>query len=1001
MTAYSLIPLVAVIAYVPLMIIMITSRPWKKQNWYFVLYLIAAMVWSSVSFLLHSSFLIEYQLLLAKLNICTFLWMAMQLYLFSRSFGYGPYSIQLAIGYCLLAGSIVLAVLGYIPQSVKVDNGVSISLGLWLVVLFVPLVLLMADNVIAQVRKLRGLTDQVQRTRVTYILLGVCIMALFSLSNGSEALSRFPIDHFGNLIAACLWTYATVRHQIVDIRFIARRGLSWGALIVVAAIVGLLLYWAVSTASQIEERTIVTIFAMLIAFVMGIIIFQLRDIFINLVDRLFLRDSYQYRRRLNDFITHGIAGVFRFRDLCAGLLPLIVGGLRCQQAYLLVPATASNDFIIEFAEPKAEEVSVLRIRHDSPIITWLKREYRYLTHDRLDILPEFRGLLGDERDRLTEMGIELFFPIISRGSLIGILLLARRQSGRYALEDIDLVQRITKQISGTMEKEYLQEQLRRREQELVIINRLDRLITSSLNTPEVFGAFIDELRSAVDVDWGSIILIEKDQARILASSTRVDMTWQEGETIQIKNTTIEWVANHKTPLVESDLIKSSKFLTDARFIQAGMRSIVYLPLPVKGEIFGCLIVASCQPAAYSPEQINLLESLAFQIAVSVENSDLYTKAEQRARIDELTRLFNRRHFDESLAREIAVQFRNAGVLSVIFLDLDRFKEHNDIYGHPDGDRVLARVGSIIEKSIRNVDMAFRYGGDEFAIILPGAEGKDAFGVAERVRTMIANAMEEENSKVTASLGLASWPSDGVTADEITTAADRALYYAKRTDGDRTCVVSEMLSQQTEQGSQETRTEKESLNTIYALAHTIEARDQYTYGHSRNVSRYAVALAEALELPSEKVAVIGTAALLHDIGKIGIPDEVLNKADNLTDKEWEQIRTHSKLSAAIVGHVISLTPCLPGILHHHERWDGQGYPSGLRGEAIPLEARILSVADAFEAMTSPRSYREAMSFEEALEEIKLNAGKQFDPKVVDAFIPIALPMVADRRRKENI
>jgi putative nucleotidyltransferase with HDIG domain len=210
----------------------------------------------------------------------------------------------------------------------------------------------------------------------------------------------------------------------------------------------------------------------------------------------------------------------------------------------------------------------------------------------------------------------------------------------------------------------------------------------------------------------------------------------------------------------------------------------------------------------------------------------------------------------------------------------------------------------------------------------------------------------------------------------------------------------MLTQQIEKVSQETRTEKESLNTIYALTSTIEARDSYTYGHSRNVSRYAVALAEALGLPSEKVAVIGTAAVLHDIGKIGIPDEVLNKTDKLTAKDLELIHEHPKLSAAIVGHVISLTPCLPAILHHHERWDGGGYPSGLKGEAIPLEARILSVSDTFEAMTSPRSYRSAMSYEKALTEIKRNAGKQFDPKVVDAFLPIALSMVSNRRRKEK-
>jgi HD-GYP domain-containing protein (c-di-GMP phosphodiesterase class II) len=154
----------------------------------------------------------------------------------------------------------------------------------------------------------------------------------------------------------------------------------------------------------------------------------------------------------------------------------------------------------------------------------------------------------------------------------------------------------------------------------------------------------------------------------------------------------------------------------------------------------------------------------------------------------------------------------------------------------------------------------------------------------------------------------------------------------------------------------------------------------------------VALAEALGLPSEKVAIVGTAALLHDIGKIGVPDEVLNKPDKLTTEEWDLIRSHPRLSAVIVGHVLSLTPCLPAILHHQEKWNGTGYPSGLKGKSIPLEARILAIADAFEAMTSSRPYRGALSCKVAVQELKRNAGKQFDPKIVDAFLPVALSLV---------
>jgi HD-GYP domain-containing protein (c-di-GMP phosphodiesterase class II) len=206
----------------------------------------------------------------------------------------------------------------------------------------------------------------------------------------------------------------------------------------------------------------------------------------------------------------------------------------------------------------------------------------------------------------------------------------------------------------------------------------------------------------------------------------------------------------------------------------------------------------------------------------------------------------------------------------------------------------------------------------------------------------------------------------------------------------------MLPSLTGDDTTKTTTEREVLSTIHALAATIEARDPYTYGHSRKVSSYAVALSEAVGLPSEKVTVISTAALLHDIGKVGIPDEVLNKAGKLETEVWGLIQSHPTLSTTIVGHVASLVSCLPAILHHHERWDGLGYPDGLKGEAIPIEARILAVADAFDAMTSSRPYRGKLSYKKVLQELKHCSGTQFDPKLVEAFLPIALSVAPEER-----
>ena len=381
----------------------------------------------------------------------------------------------------------------------------------------------------------------------------------------------------------------------------------------------------------------------------------------------------------------------------------------------------------------------------------------------------------------------------------------------------------------------------------------------------------------------------------------------------------------------------------------------------------------------------LLEQLAFQIAMPVENALLYAKAEEEARVDELTGLLNRRSLDEMVSSEINRHSRYGGLFSITIIDLDSFKAFNDNYGHLAGDKLLKQVGGVIKGAIRNADQAFRFGGDEFCILLPQTAIDAANRVSERVRKQIALKVKGGDIPITASLGLASWPADGLSPNQTIEAADAALYHAKRGGGNRSHCASGTLLPLDDITTGHRSTEDDGvLSTIYALAATADSRGHYAKDHSKRVSKYALALGKALNLTPQEISRLETCALLHDIGKIGISDEILNKPGELTAKEWAIVKTHPHLGATIASRASKLAPCIPGILYHHERWGGSGYPSGLKGEDIPLEARILSVVDAFVAMTSERAYSDALSQDNALEELKRCAGTQFDPPLVEVF-----------------
>jgi len=992
MNVYSIIPLVATIAYIPLLIMTISNRPWQRRHTLFTLFLTGAMMWSLIDIFLRSNLFPQYNLLLLRALLITVMWMAVQLHCFISSF-FPPHTGRwLPFAYGSLAAVIVLALLGYIGEGVTVLNGSRLYLGYgnWTFFLATSLLVLAVRDTYILRKELKTLDNPVRYNQTVALLIGIFVLVIFLLAALLPWGREFPISHLGNIIVAFFLTYATIRHQLVDIRFVFRRAFSWLALGIVGVSIYLFLLFLLHL--WLSFGLVSTSLVAAATFLVAVIIYLLRDVSQKRIDKAFYWKTFDYRQRLLDFAGR-LHNVFSLKELSGELLLLIVGAIKCKRACLLFPEGEGEDFIPRFVEPQEDNpLLTLRLRHDNPVVQHLDREHRLLTIQSLDIMPEFYGLWEQEREEIKAAEIELFMPVVSRGKLVSILILSQKQSGRYLLEDISLLEDITSRVAVSIERGYIHEETRQRQEELSLLDRLAGILTSSLDTREIFDSFIKELRKVIDADWAAIVLAEGDEANLFAICSEVGSAWQTGDKTPLKGTATEWVVTHKTALVEPNLTEEARFWTGKYHLQQGVQSLVFLPLLVNGKAIGSLCLASCRPNAYTQSHVQLLSQLASRIAMLVENARLYADAERRARVDPLTGLWNRRHLEERTQVEIGRHSRYGGAFSLIILDLDFFKSFNDTYGHLAGDKLLKQLGSVMKNAIRATDEAFRYGGDEFAILMPQTSLRDAYEVAERVRDRITSEVKVDGASVTASFGLASWPVDGVRIDEVIASADLALYYAKLVGGNQSHAISEILIPSPKPANKlEIEHGRSTFNLICALAAAVDARDHYAYKHSQKVREYAVAMAKSLDLPAVDVTRLSTCALLHDIGKIGISDEILNKAGKLTDEEWVAIKSHPKLGADIVSNVPELAPCLAGILYHQEHYDGSGYPAGLKGEAIPLDARILCVVDAFAAMTSVRPYRGALSGEEALEELKRGAGKQFDPDLVKAFIPIAQTM----------
>jgi diguanylate cyclase (GGDEF)-like protein/putative nucleotidyltransferase with HDIG domain len=368
----------------------------------------------------------------------------------------------------------------------------------------------------------------------------------------------------------------------------------------------------------------------------------------------------------------------------------------------------------------------------------------------------------------------------------------------------------------------------------------------------------------------------------------------------------------------------------------------------------------------------------------------FLDARRHADLDGVTDLLNHRAIQERLKAALARAKRERQPLTIVMMDLNNFKFFNDTYGHPVGDQVLRTVADSLREICRADDIIGRYGGDEFIAILTDTEAQGALEVCSRIAARTEEKAYQDPAgrriPIGLSFGASVYPHDGETAHELLSLSDANLYEAKRGgapahEGRKPAEEAQELKKLREAG------EGGSFGVLDALVTAIDNKDHYTRRHSDDVTHWAGLMALELGLSTETQRAVRIGALLHDIGKIAVPDRILNKSGILDDDEYQIMQQHPVFGALIVKDVPNLKEVLDGIRHHHERYDGRGYPDRLQGEAIPLMARLLAVPDTFSAMTNARPYRPALSWDEALNEIRRVRGSHLDPQMTDAFLKV--------------
>ncbi len=610
-------------------------------------------------------------------------------------------------------------------------------------------------------------------------------------------------------------------------------------------------------------------------------------------------------------------------------------------------------------------------------------------------------------------------PILLGGKPAGVMA-ALSSEREYVFEerDLEVMQTAAGQVSVAVENARLFAEEQRRSRQFAFLNSISKTAISSEDAEQMLLEIVGHIQKNFRFDHIGIGIFDYVRKDIEIKAEAGITAKALGKRIPLGVGILGRVARTG----ESALVQTTGE-AQLQGVLPDSRAVLCIPITYGETLLGVLNVESLQEDAFSPEDVLIMNTLADLLATALHNSFVFQKLQQQSITDGLTGIKTRRFFWEALSSEWKRASRSGRPFSVVLIDLDKFKEVNDTLGHLEGDLVLARVGRLLEQKCRQSNVVARYGGDEFIILMPETAVEQAQALAERLRLWLCTDPMLQDHLITGSFGVASFPVHGFTAEEIIRVADAGMYVSKHAGGDRVSMadeagddpsgagqrqaisgyiegflqrehngiehLDELLTTLRKLSSVEDDEDKDNVQVlreaIETLTRAAELREVNGAGHGEMVARYGELMGRALNLSPEEVEDLAYAARVHDVGKIFVPERVLNKSGPLTDEEFNQVKTHARAGAQIVGTLPASDPLQKAVEHHHESFDGTGYPGELQGEQIPQWARIIAIADAYVNMTTDRSFAPAKTSGQALAELERLSGVDYDGMLVRVLL----------------